>query len=160
MKQRYPLEAARKLRGHVVDERKAELARASQAKVQAKSRVHEVRAALAAHAAQTCEDESRIARDEERGGTAAELARGQAFRERRVLERRALAERLRDAEADLTATEKEVSAARESLAGARAEHQVVERHHDRFRNTEKNQGDARDEAEAEDLAAARRHLLD
>jgi predicted nucleic acid-binding Zn-ribbon protein len=157
---RYPLEAARKVRGHVVDEQEAALARAVSALEAARAGVEAAREALRAHVAMIRGEEAAIARREDRGGPAADLSRGEAFRARRQREKASLAEAIRVAEAARAAAADAVSGARERLAGAQADKEVVDRHHDRFRTSEQKSREAREESEAEDLAAARRHRSD
>jgi len=155
--EKYPLEAARQLRGHAVEEAEASLARAVAGLSEAERQLTAARADMSAHAARARRDEADIAKREESGGSAAELNRGQAFRERLAREQESLTESVRDAGAIYASREAEVAAARAKLAELRAEKEVVERHHDRFRSAEAKEREAREEAEAEDLAAARRH---
>ncbi len=154
---RYPLEAARTVRAHGVEQAEAELAVRTSALEEAKQALDEARGALRAHLERVKQEKDALARGEEAGGSAAELARGSAFLSRRRNEEEALGAAIRAAEKAVGDAQSKVDEARTTLAEAQAEKDVVERHHDRFRGDEKRERERRAEAEAEDLAQARRH---
>ncbi|MBW2462370.1 MAG: hypothetical protein JRH11_12050 [Deltaproteobacteria bacterium] len=154
---RYPLEAARTVRGLAVDEARAKLAGANAALAAAVATVEAAEESAKSHALQNDAEETERRRREELGASGAEMLRALSFGERRQREGEALGVRLREAGAARDDAEHAANEARLALAAANADREVVERHHEDFRKGQKNLREARDEAEAEDLAAARRH---
>lgn len=154
---RYPLEAARTVRRLAVTEAEAALARANSALDEAAALVTAAAEATGAHAIQEKAEEAERRRREDLGAPVTELLRATNYRERRLREGEALHARLQQANAARGAAERTAADARRALAAANAEQEVVERHHEQFRKKEKSVREAREEAEAEDLVAARRH---
>ncbi|RLB47576.1 MAG: hypothetical protein DRJ42_25130 [Deltaproteobacteria bacterium] len=154
---RYPLEAARTVRSLAVDEAEAKLAGASAALTEAVAAVEAARESARAHALESEAEDTERRRREDLGASAAEMLRALSFGGRRQREGEALGVGLRKAEVEQEEAERVVAGARRALAAANADREVVERHHQDFRKRQKDLQEARDEAEAEDLATARRH---
>lgn len=154
---RYPLEAARTVRGLAVDEAEAKLAEANAALAEAVAAVEAAEESAKAHALQNAAEETERRRREDLGASGAEMLRGLSFGGRRQREGEALGVGLQKAEAVRDEAERAANGARLALAAANADREVVERHHEDFRKEQKDLREAREEAEAEDLAAARRH---
>jgi len=154
---RYPLEAARTLRRLAVTEAEAALGKANSALGEAAALVKSAREAAAAHAIDGEAEEAERRRREDLGAPTTELLRAASYGERRRREGEALRAELQEGEAARDQAERAAADARRALATANAEEEVVERHHEDFRRKEKGLQQAREEAEAEDLVAARRH---
>lgn len=153
----YPLEAARTLRGIAVIEAEATLAAAVAALGLAEGVVNTAAAAFRADASRAATEEDERRSREEAPSSADELLRARRYRERRRQEGRVLEEKLREARAERDQAEAGAAAARRALAQVSADQEVLERHRGAFVKKERELREAREEDEAEDIAAARRH---
>jgi len=154
-RERYPLEPARKLREHAVDEATDQLARSNAALEEAKAAAERAQAAVRAHDEETDRIRAREGERDIAGRTVAEMQHSLAYLERRGSERAELSDRVRRAQEQAREAREAAERARSALADARAERDAVEKHHDRWQQGERRKAEARAEAEAEDVRAGR-----
>jgi flagellar biosynthesis chaperone FliJ len=153
MSEHYPLEAARELRGRAVEDAGEALANAVRAHAEAAQAHVATRARLEAHERETAE---LLAKERASGPRRVDdLQHAQAYLARRRTERLGWIEAVARAAAEEQAREKDVLAARDALATAKAEAEAVEKHHTRWQDERRRRAEQRADEEVEDLVTAR-----
>lgn len=153
--EKYPLEPARELRKHAVDEATEELASRTSALEKAREAFERAERAVKDHDERTARIRAREHERDEQGRTVAEMQQAQSYLGRRDGERAELAQRVEQARQQAREASEAVEAARAMLAEAHAEQNAVDRHHERWQRERRREAEARDEAEAEDVRAGR-----
>jgi hypothetical protein len=150
---RYPLEALLRLRRELCRQQELALAEATRALELGEERLLRAQEQLAGKRGEL--DEAR-----EKTASLAPRAAGQVqqqmrFVDRLALEAEQLAAAVRQAEVELEQRRQEREGARQALADAQAELELVERNHEAWTEARRQQELARAEQELEDLVAAR-----
>ncbi len=149
----YPLEAARQLRSEELEDAKRALAEALAREAAAERALEEARAALEAHERGTRDAQDREGRLEAR--SVDDFLRGRAFLDRRASEAETLRGKVQQAIDTLGERRRATGAAREALAQARAQHEAVEKHYQRWLAERRRKAELRAEDEADELTSAR-----
>lgn len=153
MKNRYPLEAARDLRGQELDEAARALGDASRRVDLAERSVASARAAIEAH--DVAREAHRAAENARGSRSADDMLRGLAYEERLDCEREALVATAQEADEALALARAHEDSARTALAEARAAQEAVERHYEAWEEERRRVAEKKAEDEAEDVALSR-----
>lgn len=156
-RERYPLEAARTLRDKELDEAREALARATRALEQADRSVLRAEDRVRAHRHETAEVHRRESERDGAGRSAGEMLAARDYLTRRRDDEGRLVERVAAAREEAARARQALERARATLAEAQAAREAVERHHGRWKADRARVAERRQEAEQDDLAAARHH---
>ena len=152
----YPLKTALELRANAEKQAKVELSQALTALQAAEDELGRLDQAIEQHRRETERFSKAQVANEDQGGAVDALLRGQQHLRARATELAKLQDERNAASERVLEAQNASEAAREALAKRQAEHKAVVRHHERFKQTQRQKALNREELESEDVISGRR----